>query len=292
MKKIGMATVMLLVCGSVMADTFYLHENMATGNSPLFKTNWWTEATGGVQMSTEPIAGNRFDLNGKTLVAPNSTGTSTFGGTLVVGAAGSGGPTELLTAGWNVTGMDFNNAILMRLRKTTVNLSVANMVLGSSGNLSFRTHTDTSKNLTLAVDNLSGSGILSFGEFSATDTTGAWTVSVTNGNSFDGTMDLQYGQLTFGNSLSLTNTAFTMQLSAAFTNSVVLANSVTFKSATIGTNILAAGTYTASQLNTAFGTTKFSGANSLTVIPEPATIGMVGFGALVTLIVRRVYRKI
>jgi hypothetical protein len=172
---------------------------------------------------------------------------------------------ELLTAGWNVAGMDFDNTILMRVRKPTVTLSVNNMVLGTSGNLSFRTHTDTSKNLILSIDNLSGNGVLSFGEFATTDTNGSWTVSVTNGNSFSGTMDLQYGQLAFGNALSLTNAAFTMQLSAAFTNSVVFANGVTFKSAVIGTNILASGTYSASALNTAFGTSKFSGDGILSI---------------------------
>jgi autotransporter-associated beta strand protein len=53
-----------------------------------------------------------------------------------------------------------------------------------------------------------------------------------------------------------------------------------------GTNWLSAGTYDASALSgLGFGT--YGGTGSLTVIPEPATIGMLGLGALITIILRR-----
>jgi autotransporter-associated beta strand protein len=53
-----------------------------------------------------------------------------------------------------------------------------------------------------------------------------------------------------------------------------------------GLTTLAAGTYDASAL-TGLGDGTYTGTGSLTVIPEPATIGMLGLGALITMMLRR-----
>jgi hypothetical protein len=284
MKKMMITLGIMLMSGVVSADTFYLQADMGLNSTPLNKDLWWTAASGGTQMQeSDTFGGSRFDLNGKVLRAPNATGTSTFGGTFVV-SADAAKTTELMAAGWNVTGMDFNNVIEMRIRKPTVNLSVNNMVLGSSGDLSFRTFSATDANLNLSISNLSGSGALSFGGYSA-DTNGAWTVSITNESAFAGTMDLQYGELTFGNDFALNDGSFA--INSALDNSVVLANSVSFSNVTYGASSLAIGEYDAADLNTEFGTTRFSGPGTVTVIPEPATIGMLGLGALIALLIRR-----
>jgi len=54
-----------------------------------------------------------------------------------------------------------------------------------------------------------------------------------------------------------------------------------------GATTLAVGTYTAAALALLNGSGTYTGVGSLTVIPEPATIGMLGLGALVTLLIRR-----
>jgi hypothetical protein len=279
----------MLLGGSVMASVFYLHADMPANATPLDKTLWFDAPSGGADMGTAPFTGNRFDVNGKILRTPNSsTTTSTFGGTIVVSAAGAG-LAELHTLGWNLFGMDVNNAFQMRIRVPTVNLSVTNLVLGSSGDLKFRTLTGNN-NLNFSIANLSGAGSLEFGDSTyANDTNGVWSLSITDTTpEFTGTIDLTRGQLTFGNSFVLGDATFA--INSAQTNRIVLANSVSFSNVTFGAGSLAEGTYTASELNTAFSTDRFSGVGTMTVVPEPATIGMLGLGALATLMLRRMRR--
>jgi hypothetical protein len=274
-----------VLCGTAFADVFYLHADMGAGSTPLDKSIWWSDPVGGVTQESldAPTTGNRFDVNGYAFRTPSATGTSTFPGTVVVGSAGAG-TAELLAAGWDVAGLDFNNAILMRLRKSSVALSVTDMVLDPSANLSFRTHTDGSDSLNLSIANLTGSGILSFGEFSSC-TSGVWSVSITD-NTFSGSMDLQYGELTFGNAFDLSDASLAIDSSKE--NYVVLDHAVSFSNVVFGASVLEEGTYTAAELNTEFGTDIFSGTETLTVAPEPATLGMLGIGGLMALVVRRV----
>ena len=284
MRKIVMLAGGLLICGSVMAETYYLHANMPNGTSPLDNTIWFTDPVGGVDKATDggTFGGNRFDVNGKAFRTQSTTGTGNFSGELVVGTAGAG-TMELLASTWNANaGMDINNSALMRLRRATVNLNAGDMVLGSSADLSFRTHTDGSDILNLAIDDLSGSGLLSFGQFS-TCTSGVWGVSVIGG-SFFGTMDLQYGQLTFDNAFDLG--AASLTIDSAKDNSVVLANNVAFDSIAFGGTTLTIGSFTADQLNTEFGTDRFSGSGVMT-IPEPATLGLIAVMGGGVLFIRR-----
>jgi autotransporter-associated beta strand protein len=53
-----------------------------------------------------------------------------------------------------------------------------------------------------------------------------------------------------------------------------------------GLTFLSPGTYNAADLDAA-GLGTYTGVGSLTVIPEPATLGMLGLGALITILVRR-----
>lgn len=54
-----------------------------------------------------------------------------------------------------------------------------------------------------------------------------------------------------------------------------------------GATTLAAGTYDAAALALLNGSGTYTGIGSLTVIPEPATVGMLGLGALITMAIRR-----
>ncbi len=59
---------------------------------------------------------------------------------------------------------------------------------------------------------------------------------------------------------------------------------------TVGVTTLTAGTYNATQLNTYSGTT-FSGAGSITIVPEPSTLLLSAFGLLGLLVRGRRKRR-
>lgn len=287
MKKSIIAGLGMFLVASGMADTFYLHADMPLGSTPLDDTIWFTEPVGGVDKATDggTYGGNRFDLNGYALRTPNTTGSSSFSGTIVSGAAGAG-LAELMAGTWNPTGMDLSNTLQMRLRQSTVNLNIANLVLGSSGSLNIRTLT-SKNNFNLSVANVSGSGSLEFGDNTyANDTNGVWSLSITDASpEFAGSVDLTRGQLTFGNAFALNDA--TLAINSAEDNSIVLANNVSFSNVTFGASSLSVGTYTAAELNTAFSADLFSGTETLTVIPEPATLGLLGVFSAGLLLVRR-----
>ena len=289
-RKLLLAGIGLLIAGSVGADTFYLHADMSTveGNKdPETKAIWFNDPTGGSDMDAlgASFAGNDFDVNGYALRAPNNDwGTTSFDGTFVVGASGAN-TMELLATDWTVAGMNINNSALMRIRQSEpVNLSVGSMVLGPSALLETRINADADNQLNLSIADFSGSGTLSFGKYS-TAVVGLWSLAITDATpTFTGTVNLQQGELAFSNSFSLAEASLTIN---AADNSVVLANDVTFGSMEFEGSSLADGTYTAAELNTEFGTTRFSGSESLTVIPEPATFGLLGISAAGILLVRR-----
>ena len=288
-RKLLLAGIGLLIAGSVAADTFYLHADMATNaEHPDMKNLWFDAPTGGTDMETlgASFAGNRFDVNGWALKAANNDwSTISFDGTIVVGSAGAK-TMEMLTQDWNVAGIDIGDSAsaLMRVRKGQSNLSVGSMVLGSSARLDYRINNDNENKLNLAIDDFSGSGTLSFGKYT-TAVVGLWSLEITDTTpGFTGTVNLQHGELAFSNSFSLAEASLTID---AKDNSVVLANDVTFGSMEFEGSSLADGTYTATELNTEFGTTRFSGSETLTVIPEPATFGLLGISAAGILLIRR-----
>jgi len=292
MKKLVITGLCLLLGGSIMADVFYLHADMLGNSNPNDKTLWFDDPVGGTSQDVlgAPTGGNRFDLNGKLLRSATTTltGSHTFSGTFVVGNSTTG---LLYAANWSIYGMDVNAKMMMRAALAAPNsIVISNLVLGSSGDMFFRTLTGVNSTVNLSVANISGSGHLRFGDTGyANDTNGVWSLSVTDTTpTFTGTIDLTRGQLTFANSFVLGDATFA--INSAQTNRVVLANNVSFSNVTFGANSLAEGTYTASELNTAFSTDRFSGMGTMTVVPEPATIGMLGLGALSTLMLRRMSR--
>ena len=288
--KLLIAGIGLLIAGAAGADTFYLHADMNTveGNKdPETKAIWFNDPTGGSDMDAlgASFAGNDFDVNGYALRAPNNHWSATsFDGTIVVGASGAN-TMELLALDWTVAGMNINNSALMRVRKADpVNLSVGSMVLGPSALLETRVNNASDNELHLSIADFSGSGTLSFGKYSLS-VDGLWSLAITDVTpTFTGTVNLQQGELAFSNSFSLVSASLTINASD---NSVVLANDVTFGSMEFEGSSLAAGTYKAAELNTEFGTTRFSGSESLTVIPEPGTLGLLGISAAGLLLARR-----
>jgi hypothetical protein len=290
MKTTLIAAISLLICGSAMADTFYLHADLATGQSSNDKTLWYTAPTGGVTQASlgANTTGNQFDVNGFDLRSASTTGSSTFPGTFISDDA-SDNLVLMYASTWNVTGgFNVNNTLFMRPHRSTVNLNIGNLDLGSSGDMKIRGN-GTKLAVNVDVANLTGSGDLSFGISSQSgDVNGHWGLSITDANSdFTGTVDLFRGALTFDTAFSLGDARFAID--SGEDNSVVLANSVSFGDVTFGASSLSIGTYDASQLNSELETDIFSGTGSLTVIPEPATLGLVCAVSAAMLFVRRIF---
>lgn len=268
----------LLACSLYSQTTFYLQNDMQNGNSPLNSDIWWSAPAGG-QTKTDlggTFGENRFDLNGYASRSQSSTGIASFAGTIVVGTAGAG-TLELLASTWNFpaagttsnlkAGFDINNNLLMRLRRDTVNLNTRNFKLGSSGKAIFRAHSDTSKNLNLTIEELLGSGTLSFGAYDLTDNDAFWDLSVGN-RDFAGKIELNRGTLTISNPLSLDLAELIIDKDG--TNNVALTANATFGSLTYDGVTYTNGSYTANQLNTLLTTTRFTGPGTL-FIPEPSS---------------------
>ncbi len=291
MKKSIVAGLGLLIAGSAMADTYYLHADMAANSTPNDKTLWWTDPVGGVTQESlgAPTTGNRFDVNGHLFRSQNSGGAATFNGTAVVNSTVGAEPGVgflLYTGTWNGYGLDVDNDLLVRPHQSSTAMALQDLQVNASGVLSFRTLTGNN-NVALSAANIAGHGAIEFGTTDyANDVNALWNLSITDATpNFGGTVDLIRGQLTFGSAFALNDAGFTVN--SAEDNSVVLDNAVSFGSMDYGVSSLAAGTYTASQLNTEFGTTRFSGSETLTVIPEPATLGLVGIFSAGLLLARR-----
>ena len=293
--KLLLAGVGLFIAGSVGADTFYLHADMAANSSPNDKALWWTDPVGGVTQDSlgSPTSGNRFDVNGFLFRSQNSGGAATFNGTAVVNSTvGSKQDVGFLlyTGTWNGHGLEVNNDLLVRPHQSSTAMALQDLKVNASGVLTFRTLTGNN-NVALSAANIAGHGSIEFGLTGyANDVNAHWTLSITDATpNFGGTVDLVRGQLTFGSAFALDDAAFA--INSAEDNSVVLDSAVSFGSMMYGATPLAAGEYNATQLNTEFGTTRFSGSESLTVIPEPGTLGLLGFSAAGLLLVRRRFKK-
>ncbi len=268
MKK-HMTLMALLVCGSVAADTFYLHADMVANDTPNDKTLWWTDPVGGTTQDAlgAPTAGNRFDVNGRLFRSQNSSGSASFDGTVVVGTTGSAADPGFLlyTGAWNAYAMDVGSHLLVRPHQATTTMALQDLAVGAGADLAFRTLTGNN-NVTLSTANISGSGTIQFGTTGYdNDTNALWTLSITDATpGFSGAISLVRGQLTFGSAFALDDAR--LMINSAENNGIVLANHVSFGIVTFGGAVLPVGTYTATEANTALGTDRFSGAGSLTAV--------------------------
>ncbi|MEA2067844.1 MAG: hypothetical protein U9P12_01475, partial [Verrucomicrobiota bacterium] len=224
---------------------------------------WFDDpVAGSVMTAGDAFSGNRFDVQEWDWRAPNTASTTTFDGTLVVGSA-SAKICLQYAADWHLAGMDIDGYALIRPHRAEVSMSVADLALGSSGTLGFRTLTGGNNAQNLSVANISGSGSIQFGTSYANDTNALWNLSVSDATpEFTGSVVLLRGQLTFGSVFALDSAK--LLIVEAEDNRVVLANDVSFGSVEFGAGTLAPGTYTATELNTALGTDRFSGSGILT----------------------------
>ncbi len=245
--------------------TYYLHASIAVHESVLDKDLWFDDPVGGTSMAAlgGVFQGNRFDVNGFEWRAPEDHMTSVFGGTIVVEDVDAGLCLQY-AADWHLGGLDIGKSATIRPHLTEVSMSVGNLALGPSGNLSFRTLSTGNNIQNLSVANIEGSGTIQFGIEYDNDVNAVWSFSLSDSTpEFTGSLKLFRGQLTFGSAFDLDEATFTVD--SAEVNAIVLSNDVSFAGMTYGAVSLSSGTYTAAELNADLGTDRFSGPATLMV---------------------------
>jgi len=256
----------MLLCGSVLADTFYLQADFPVNPEPdANDPSWWYDApAGGNQMTTnDAFEGNLFDINEFDFRNFQTNATFHFGGTLVrddaTGAiymyaksAALGGLEWLSDATRNES---------MRMRNSNIDLTITNMNVDA---LMIIRANSTELNLDLHALSLTGGGTLEFGTDSPEEDTGIWGLDIDN-SAFTGTISVAVGNLKINDTLALPDANLSV---SSLSSEVILSSNATFYSANYGPDVIPAGTYTAAQLNDELGTANFSGAGTLTVLTD------------------------
>ncbi|MBC2603434.1 PEP-CTERM sorting domain-containing protein [Puniceicoccus vermicola] len=243
-------------------------------------------------------AGKDYDTNGYLLRSPNTpTWNSTFpGDSLTIrDAGGRTGGALLIKSGTLVTENIFmglggvaaanaNNGSNVQSTWNITNFTVLSESTSSPGDFAYLKGAYTGNHLTTNISNLLGSGHLSIGYDGPSSIN--YGLSVTDASGFSGSLNLNKGNLTLAANLTITSSAFSM---ASSDSTMILDNDLTVASFEFGASSVSSGTYSSSDLNTLLSTSSFSGAGSLTVVPEPSTGALLFGGAcmLLSIIARR-----
>jgi autotransporter-associated beta strand protein len=196
---------------------------------------------------------NQVVVNGNFTMGQTTKKALTLSGTMDLG-----GSTRTITMG-----NTFGNLI-------SGNISNGGLIKDGAYSLTLSGANDYAAGTTVSMGALIGGADNAFGIGDITVASGA-TLVLTNGVSNNYIHDL--AKLVLGGSSAL---------SLDFTG----ADTVAGLSLNGGTTWLSAGTYSAAALSGQGGGT-YTGTGMITVIPEPATIGMLGLGALITVMIRR-----
>lgn len=253
---------------ALQAQNYYLQSNVPAGSGWNTLGVWFNQPSGGGS-NPSSMSGNTFQINGFVL----RSATANFGGASLNNSV-AGGATLVQDSGRTIGQFNVSaqGSIALNTGGANYTLNVTN--LNDAATLNLRAP-NTNGVFTLNVANLSGAGNLVIGGGSggsSPNSTSTVSLSVTNASAFTGNISPSIGKLTFNNSADFSLADLTLNGASTFT--INLANDVTFSSV-FGTNFgngfssLGEGEYFASDLNTLTGTSIFSGAGSITVVPEP-----------------------
>lgn len=241
--------------------------------------------------SAPASAGNDYFTNGYNLRSPDlNSGTATFpGGSLTI-SGGTGGArsvfqlkasvvrVENLTLGNGNVANQFSPGGTNRDATLSVGtLRIAAEATSESAAVFLGTY--SGHNLTLAAENLVGSGYVRFGG------TQNNYVDIASASGFTGEMNVASGALELKSALSLGSGVFSMNTGS----SLVLSYNLSVASFSFAGSQLSSGSYSSAELNSHFNTSAFSGGGTLSVIPEASTTTLLGvFGVcVVALLLRR-----
>ena len=222
--------------------------------------------------NTTVITINAFTLNGTGLIENSVNSTQqTLAGNLTLSSRLTGGFRHAASSGGITVASTISGAGTLVVTNTT-NATYSGVTLTQVNN-TYSGGTSVSANgfLIVAADGALGGGNVTV--TNAKLTLGGGTLHNYIGNS---------ATLTF--SAGLAASAINLNFSGTDTLAAISLDG--------GSNYLGVGTYSASALNTLYGSSAFTGAGNLQVVPEPGSAALLGLGLLlVTALVRRQRRE-
>jgi hypothetical protein len=250
--------------------TFYLQADIPTNPNPgpADRSWWWDASIGGNPMPGDALfEESRFDLNGYTFTSENTLASGSFPGTLVKNQPT--GNVMIYAKTYTVNGLNWSASDgALKTRKDGMSLSIENLNVNNT--MVIRVNSNE-KDLDLHAASLKGSGVLRFGDHNTAGEDGdsIWGLDVDN-SGFTGTLEINVGNLRFDDPLLLSNATLSV-VAGAQLSAVILSNNATFAAMRYDGSPVVSGAYTAAELNSMLGSSRFSGAGILTVLPEPST---------------------
>ncbi len=276
MKTWKIMAVAVLAAGVAQADTIVAQ---ATGS--ITNNATWT---GGVA----PVSGdsNTWRTGARTLNASGG-GITFYGQTLEITTGGTFRNGEASSVVDTVRNVTLNSGgTLDHPNNTQWNLSLGNNTFTLNGG----TLRYTLASIQIRNASLAGSGTIAVARANTTvSSTDCFDLaSSVDTSGFTGIFDVKsYGRLNLA-AITTNNASFGLIISG--TGKLINDANIALTSLTLGTDVIANGVYTVSALNTAgYGAyfTNPTGTQTITVIPEPATLGLIVASASLLLAVRR-----
>lgn len=282
----ALAVAATLCAAPTYGAAYYLHANQ-TGTTYDTLTDWFDHpTTGGANPAT--LNGNQFYSN--SFAVRTGTGNSSFGNASTTVTINSSigvraGPTNQISIPGTLIMAGSDPRISAGAGDVKISVNNFNNAVDSLFNTSF-----SNRSITASITTLTGSGDLrlTHGSF-LTDANGSVRLSVTNASGFTGDIGWANANpvvLDFNNDLVSGG-----GLVVPGTGRIKLDQNVSFATVTINGTELDPGTYAYADLNTEYDAIFLDvGSGSITVVPEPA--GVVLLGALTVATLRRRSRAI
>ena len=276
--RVSVVVLVLSLSAISYADTYKLINNQGTGG------NWdtlgdWANTVGGTP-PTAIFPADDYDLDGFLLRTPTGASPSFGAGSLT----SSGGIILFKHSSGTATITSFSDAAGALLAVGNAGTIQGVHLVGFSNTSFAQLGAASGAGLDVQIDNWTGNGTLRMGN--ATGSVGYYGLTITDALGFTGIIDSTFGTTDWKNDADLSNASY--QIVTAGYEDVILNSDIKVGALDIGGTIYSPGTYSFATLNTAHDSSFVDGGTgSITVIPEPATLGLLATASAGIMAIRR-----